>query len=216
MGLTGDPRGSGGGLPGPPSPADPRPLWVQAQHTRVHGAPLLLRCRRVPAIWTPCLPGSLVARRSTCPVLGGPCWRRPMDLASRTPGGRGPQSLPCHPLFPLTWDPCLACSGWLGSASQKSCWTRRARTTSGVCLTPCPQGSPHPAQTLLGDLEPGPRRARDGVRSPPGRSSGSRARVNFCVPGGPREPPQARVRPSEMHPQCTAWEVLLLVVRLCV
>ena len=28
-------RGSGGGLPGPPSPADPRPLLVQAQHARV-------------------------------------------------------------------------------------------------------------------------------------------------------------------------------------
>ena len=67
-------RGSGGGLPGPASPLTLGPSWCRPHtHMRAHGRPPpCCRCRRVPAVWTPCLePGG---PRLTCPYWVGPCW----------------------------------------------------------------------------------------------------------------------------------------------
>ena len=84
VGLAGRPsRALEAACPGPPSPANPRPLLVAGPaHTRVHPS-LVPEMTAVPAVWTP------------CSELGGPwltclCWVVP---AGRGSFGLGPQDL---------------------------------------------------------------------------------------------------------------------------
>ena len=116
------------------------------------------------------------------PVLGGSLLAvGPLDLALRTerPGGPGvcPVILCSH-----SWDPRLACSGLLRGLEPVAAGQRGQDCEWHVFGPPCPQG-PHSAQTLLGDLEPGPRGAqRQGRITPVAGFWGQSARVSLCVP----------------------------------
>lgn len=157
---------------GLPPPLTLGPSWCRPHtHVCAHGCPPpCCHCRRVPAVCTPCLePGG---PRLTCPYWVGPCW----------------------PWVPWTWPSGPRGQGAPGSAPSSSGPTHgtpalRALAGSGVCepvaagqrgqdcewrvFGPPVLRDPHPAQTLLGDLEPGPRGgAETGSGHPCGRVPG--------------------------------------------
>lgn len=169
-------RGSGGGLPGPASPLTLGPSWCRPHtHMRAHGRPPpCCRCRRVPAVWTPCLePGG---PRLTCPYWVGPCWpwvpwTWPSGLRGQgAPGSARSSSVPTHGT-PASHAP--ACSGvW-------SQWLldREARTASGMCLGPPVLRDPILPRPSLGTWSQDPVEHRDRVGSPLWPGSGARAHV---------------------------------------
>lgn len=172
MGLTGRPSGVlEVACRGLPAPLTLGPSWCRpSTHVCARRAPPCCRCRRVPAIWTPCSEPD--GPRLTCPCWVGPCWPCVPWTWPSGPRGRGPQGLPCCPLFPLVGPPPCVLRLARGSVSQRLL-DRKARTASGVCLGPPVLRDPHPAQTLLGDLEPGPRGgAETGSGHPCGRVPG--------------------------------------------